>query len=257
MLRFTIATLALTLLPFGPGQAHSPAETEGRATAEPGRPAPSLPLALPVRRKPLGYGRLTSNDLIGDGRDRWRTGSVTMSRVWGYEWNGEAPARLGELLELRTQGQIIAPVDLRNVNPADRPYAGALSLGLHSYSTVRGVEYALGADLVVIGPQTGLANLQKSLHKVFGAPAPSDSMLALQIANSFRPTLVGEVGRTFRLGAASSLRPFAEARAGDETLIRIGADFTLGHVGRIVLAICKARRSALASSEPMKLCSSL
>jgi len=49
------------------------------------------------KRQRIGYGRLTTNDLIGDGEDRWRTGSITTSRIYGYDWNGVAPAQFGEL----------------------------------------------------------------------------------------------------------------------------------------------------------------
>ena len=31
--------------------------------------------------KYLGYGRLVTNDLLGDGKDRWRTGSVSAFQV--------------------------------------------------------------------------------------------------------------------------------------------------------------------------------
>ena len=29
----------------------------------------------------IGYGRLITNDVFGDGKDRWRTGSFSSSRV--------------------------------------------------------------------------------------------------------------------------------------------------------------------------------
>lgn len=184
------------------------------------------------KRHRIGYGRLTTNDLIGDGEDRWRTGSITTSRIYGYGWDGAAPARFGELIEFRMQGQIIAPQSLTTVDTSDRPWAGALSFGLHSHMQRGKAEYALGADLVVIGPQTQLDSLQDALHGLLGAPRPSDDMLALQIPNKIRPTLVAEAGQTIDLGNAISLRPFAEARAGDETLVRIGADFNFGTIGR-------------------------
>jgi Outer membrane protein LpxR len=229
MLRNFVATLAVTLSPLGPGLAEAQALDSGPAPVA----SPSaFQFPVPTGRQALGYGRLTSNDLIGDGNDRWRTGSVTMSRAWGYEWNGKAPAQLGELLETRAQGQIIAPANLRKVNLKDRPYAGVLSFGLHSQAAYRGIEYSLGADLVIIGPQTRIGRLQKGLHKLVGAPVPGDSMLALQIGNTFRPTVVGEAGRTYRLGNAVDVRPFAEMRAGDETLLRVGADFSFGSVGK-------------------------
>jgi Outer membrane protein LpxR len=191
-----------------------------------------IPSPFSTKRRSLGYGRLTSNDLIGDGKDRWRTGSVTMSRAWGYEWTGSAPSRLGELLETRAQGQIIAPANLGKVDLTDRPYAGVLTLGVHTYASNLGYDYSLGLDVAIIGPQTRLDQLQKGLHKLVGAPTPSGSVLALQIPNTFRPTFVGEVGRTFQVGRAVDVRPFGELRAGDETLARVGADISFGMIGR-------------------------
>lgn len=191
-----------------------------------------IPSPFPTKRRSLGYGRLTTNDLIGEGKDRWRTGSVTMSRAWGYEWTGTAPSRLGELIETRAQGQIIAPTNLGGVNLKDRRYAGVLSLGLHTYASNRGLDYSVGVDLAIIGPQTRIDQLQKGLHKLFGAAAPSEAVLALQIPNQFRPTFVGEIGRTFQVGQNTDIRPYAELRAGDETLARVGADITFGSIGR-------------------------
>ena len=66
----------------------------------------------------LGYGRLMTNDYFGDGKDRWRTGSWTSSRVWGSERTGKAPASFGELIELRVSSEIFAPDNL------DRSAAG-------------------------------------------------------------------------------------------------------------------------------------
>ena len=189
------------------------------------------PLEVSTRHR-IGYGRLTSNDLIGDGKDRWRTGSISASRIYGYGWDGSAPGQFGELLEFRMQGQIIAPEDLTTVNASDRPWAGALSFGLHSHMQRDATEFALGADLVFIGPQTRLDSFQDALHGALGAPRPSDAMLAQQIPDKIRPTVVFEAGQVIDFGSAASLRPFAEARAGDESLVRIGADLTVGLVGR-------------------------
>ena len=183
------------------------------------------------RRQRLGYGRLTTNDLIGDGKDRWRTGSVTSSRVWGYGWDGAAPQSFGDLLELRLQGQIIQPDSLRQAVPGDRPWAGALSFGLHTHWTQGQTEFALGGDLVVIGPQTQLDHLQTNLHNLLGISQPSSAVLTQQIGDKVRPTLVAEVGQIYSFGTTTRVRPFAEARAGDETLVRIGADITFGSFG--------------------------
>ena len=225
MVRMILVALAGVILMSAAAQAQAQAQGDAEV-AQVDREAEA------GHRQRIGYGRLTTNDLIGDGKDRWRTGSITTSRIYGYGWDGAAPARFGELLELRMQGQIIAPADLTTVNASDRPWAGALSFGLHSHMQRDDTEIALGADLVFIGPQTGLDRLQDALHGALGAPRPADAMLAQQIPDKIRPTLGFEAGQVMDLGAAVSLRPFAELRAGDETLVRIGADFSFGMIGR-------------------------
>jgi hypothetical protein len=178
-------------------------------------------------RSRIGYGLIFTNDLIGDGDDRWRTGSVASSRIYAPGWEGQAPARFGELLELRFNGEIIAPDDLSNPAPVDRPFAGALSLGLHTHLTSAQMEYAIGADLVVVGPQTGLDDFQDWLHDFVGGDEISGATKRGQVDDGVYPTAVLEAGRSFDLGAAR-LRPFAEARVGVETLVRAGADLSFG-----------------------------
>ncbi|OWU76347.1 lipid A-modifier LpxR family protein [Phaeobacter sp. 22II1-1F12B] len=207
---------------------------------------------LPVGRRYLGYGRLFTNDLFGDKKDRWRTGSLTSSRVWGYHWNGTLPDRLGELLELRLQGQIITPSRLTRYVPSDRRYATAISLGLHSHAQWRGLEVSMGADIVVIGDQTGLSSFQRELHELVGADLPAAGILANQIGNTIRPTFVAEFGQDIQL-ENSNLRPFAEVRAGDETLVRIGADLTFGGGGGELLvreSVTGQRYRVLFNEEP-------
>lgn len=186
-------------------------------------------------RHRIGYGLLFTNDLLGDGKDRWRTGSLTSSRIYGQDWQGQAPASSGELLELRIQGQIIAPSDLKVVNPADRPWAGALTVELNSHMQRRGTEVALGGGVTVLGPQTQLDELQVWLHDLASAPQPSDAVLDAQIGNSFRPVLSAEIGHPLALSERASLRPFVEARAGDETYLRAGVDFSFGQLAQGLL----------------------
>lgn len=227
MRRFLPAFLALFCFPVAQGAAD---DTSITRIKEP--QAGRTILGGTVKRQMLGYGRLTSNDLIGDGKDRWRTGSITSSRVWGYGWDGVAPDRLGQMLELRIQGQIIAPASRENPAPGDRPYAGALSFGLHSHAAFGATDVTVGGDLVVIGPQTRLDQFQDGLHDLLGIADPSSRVRAQQIGNTYRPTVVVEAGRTVPLGARARLRPFAEARAGDESLVRVGADLTFGTLGQ-------------------------
>lgn len=182
-------------------------------------------------RDVLGHGRLVTNDLIGDTRDRWQTGSLASSRVVGHGWNGFLPDRPFDLLEYRLGGQVVTPADLRNPDKDDRPFAGVWSLGLHTHFAKGAMEFAVGGDLVVTGPQTGLDDLHTAIHDAIGIKPASPSVLDDQIENGFHPTFVGEAGHQVALGTAI-LRPFTELRWGAETLARIGADFTLGPVGQ-------------------------
>lgn len=175
----------------------------------------------------IGWGRLLTNDAIGDGEDRWRTGSYTLSRVRGPNWRGTLPSAPGSVLEFRFRVETIAPADLLVANPNDRRYVGALSLGLHTHFDFRGIETSLGADAVIVGPQTGVSSLHGDLHDLLGLPDPT--VFGAQIADHVFPTVTLEAGRGFSFGPALSLRPFVEAQAGAETLLRFGGDLTLGH----------------------------
>jgi len=229
MLRLAVAASLLALviqIPAAPAGAQTPERGDNPDdTARADSPSP-----FTGNRRVLGYGRLTTNDVIGDGQDRWRTGSVTMSRAWGAGWFGTAPSEFGALLETRVQGQIIAPANLVQADPTDRPHTGTLSIGVHSPFTRGALEFSVGADLLVIGPQTRLGDLQKAIHGMTGDPQLSPGVIALQTGNHLRPTLVAEIARQFPLGKRTRLRPFTELRAGDETLLRVGADITFGGV---------------------------
>jgi hypothetical protein len=182
--------------------------------------------AIAQDRTTLGWGRLFTNDAIGDGKDRWRTGSYGVSAVRGAAWTGALPDRAGDILEFRAHGQIIAPDDLTANDPTDRRYAGALSFGLHSHFMLGMAEASFGSDLVVIGPQTYLDEFQSEVHETLNIVAPQ--VLDDQIANRIAPTLVGELGRSYQITTTIAVRPFVEARAGDETLVRAGGDLVIG-----------------------------
>ncbi|MFU1477554.1 lipid A-modifier LpxR family protein [Roseovarius sp. C7] len=191
--------------------------------------------ALPAtagERQQLGYGRLVTNDLIGDGRDRWRTGSVASSRVWGPKWTGALPETFGRLLELRLNFEAIAPEQLNAPAAGDRPYAGAISVGLHSHHQIAGTEFALGGDLVFTGPQTGIDDFQDFMHDYLGGEDINSRTRNAQIGDDINPTAVAEIGRPIRLGQSARLRPFVEMRAGVETLARVGADLSFGRIGQ-------------------------
>lgn len=189
--------------------------------------------ALPAQaedRVTLGWGRMFSNDALGDQKDRWRTGGYQVSRVRGYSWDGALPTTPGELLEFRASAQIAAPVDLVSPPPTDRRYAATLSFGLHTQFDWRGNDVSIGGDLVFIGPQTGISNFQKWIHNMVGLEEPT--VIDQQIGNGIYPTLDAEMGRKIALGDRAELRPFVQAQAGVESLVRIGGDLVIGSLGR-------------------------
>ncbi len=181
--------------------------------------------AMAQDRVTLGWGRLFTNDVIGDTRDRWRTGSYALSRVRGVEWTGKLPSMPGDILEFRVMGETIAPADLVNPDPTDRRYVGALTFGLFTHFDMQGFETSLGGELVVTGQQTGASDLQGRIHDLVGLPEPQ--VFDDQIADDVFPTAVLEVGRRFVLPVGTA-RPFIEAQAGVETFVRVGADIDFG-----------------------------
>ena len=191
----------------------------------------------PLKRELVGFGWLFSDDLIGDDHDRWQTASLTFSWILARGWQGQLPAGFGDLIEIRAYTQMISPEDLTNYTPTDRQYAGVLSLGAYTHFARRHAEVTLGAELVSTGPQNGVGDLQVEFHKLIGSTPPSKAIRDNQVSNGFHPTVVAEVGRTYSLGRSAHLRPFAEARAGDETLARLGFDVTWGNVGQSELLV--------------------
>lgn len=185
--------------------------------------------ALAEGRQALGWGGMLTNDLFYQGRDRWRTGGVTLSYVTGPDWQGALPDAAGQILEYRFYGGALAPASLQVFNPADRRYAGVLSLGLHSHFQSHGADISLGVDAVAVGPQTGISDFHTWLHKAIGMDAPT--IMGTQLGNAVYLTPNAEIGRSFALGSAQ-VRPFVQAQAGAETLLRVGADVTLGTLGR-------------------------
>ncbi len=196
----------------------------------------SVPV-LAQGRATLGWGRLFTNDALVDGQDRWRSGSYMTSLVIGPDWTGQLPHLPGQILEFRFRGEIIAPSNLARPAADDRRYVGALSFGLHTQFQRLGFEIGTGADLVLTGPQTRIGDFQTSAHELFGMPIPASSVLDWQIPNALYPTARLEVARPVTMTERLSLRPFVEAQAGVETLIRAGVDLHFGRVGQGALTL--------------------
>ncbi|HSF64801.1 MAG TPA: lipid A-modifier LpxR family protein, partial [Paracoccaceae bacterium] len=187
------------------------------------------PPATAQDRITLGFGRIFTNDALGDGQDRWRTGSYQVSWLRGPDWTGSLPGTAGQIIEYRFRGEIVAPSNLRDPDPADRRYAGMVSLGIHTHFDWAGYETRLGFDLVGVGPSTGMGSFHRSMHELFSMPSPAGA-LDTQLGNAIRPTVSAEIGRSFDLGGTTA-RPFVEAQAGVESLLRLGGDLTFGRFG--------------------------
>ncbi len=176
----------------------------------------------------LGWSRVGANDSIGEFRDRWQTSAVQASVFFGPRGAPPGAAAFGDILEVRLRSQIITPENLTAPLPDDRLFVGALALDLFSHGRIGGFEASLGGGLVAVGEQTGTFRLQRWLHEKLGYPLPNPD--GHEIANGVHGTLTAEIGRSF--GDALRVRPFAEAQAGVETLVRAGVDLTWGALGR-------------------------
>lgn len=186
-------------------------------------------LATAEERITLGWGRLFSNDAIGDGEDRWRTGAYSISRLRGYRWSGALPEAPGAILEFRLRADTIAPANLQTPDPTDRRYVGMLSLGMQTHFDWQGMQATVGGGLAFTGPQTGIGEFQSWAHQLMGLDAPQ--VLDDQIEDAVYPGIAAELGRDLPLTDGVTLHPFVAAEAGVETLARIGGDILIGKAG--------------------------
>ncbi len=177
----------------------------------------------------LGITQIFDNDWfgmpIGDRFDRWRTGSYQSSAFIGRGWDGELPSDPFALLELRFRAEIIAPDNLAAPAAGDRLYAPSLTFGASTHFEFRGLEVGAGADLVLVGDQTGLMDIHNSIHQTFGGSEVNLSGFMVEDGTYLNATIEG--ARTIEWGA-SQVRPFIEAQAGVETLARVGVDARFG-----------------------------
>ncbi|SOB90478.1 uncharacterized protein DUF2219 [Rhodobacter sp. JA431] len=177
-------------------------------------------------RQTLGFGHFLNNDAIGDGQDRWQSGSYTMSWLRGPGWEDTLPAKPFEVLEYRLSGAIVAPADLHKPAAGDRRYVAKSMWSVHTPFAPRpGLEADLGLGLVWIGPSNGLSQFQDFIHKSLSISRPVAALN--QLPDHVYPVVTAEVAHPIALGGAE-LRPFMAVRAGDESLVRVGADLAFG-----------------------------
>lgn len=179
-------------------------------------------------RETLGTGRLFTNDFIGDGGDRWRTGGYSYSIVRGEDWQGRVPSTPGAILEYRLRSEIIAPGRLNGAGSDDRTYVGALSAGLHTHFARGNTDVSLGVDVVAIGPQTGLSGLQDWYHDLVSAPSVGPTVIANQAPNAVHLTARGEAAYPAMVSDSTIIRPFVALQYGIEDIARVGVDILIG-----------------------------
>jgi Uncharacterized protein conserved in bacteria (DUF2219) len=185
----------------------------------------SASLAGNANAEILGYGRLFTNDFLGDGHDRWRSGSYAISQLRGPPGTSSLPTAAGELIEVRLRSEIVAPRRLDGSGPFDRPYAGMLSLGVHTHFKSGPVEYTIGVDLVAVGENTGVSAFQRFVHEEFLGERLQG--FAPELGDALYPAFIGEMGMPMEIGEGNSLRPFVEVEAGLETFVRTGVDLSI------------------------------
>ncbi|WP_116084625.1 lipid A-modifier LpxR family protein [Tropicimonas sp. IMCC34011] len=170
-----------------------------------------------------GSARLFVNDTYGDGHDRWNTGSYQ-----GSYFFSDAPDA-GSTLELRGRGEIVTPWAPSLQEGGDRPYSTLLGFGAFLHRDVGPVETRIGGEIALRGDSTGLPELQARAHRFFDYdgydPETRDDP---HLPDRGVMSLEGEVAHTFVLGGAAMVRPYAEARYGDDTRASLGADIVIG-----------------------------
>lgn len=196
------------------------------------------PLAAQERdRTFVGYGRLLTNDLLGDGHDRWQTGSLQTSRVWAPHRSDIVPTRFGDMIEFRLNAQVTAPWDLTRRAFGDRKFGTALTFGVHTHFQPNHWEYSLGLETSILGKKNGLETIQSTIHDLVGADQPSQFVTKNQIKSQVLLGGVAEASRDFDFSDRLRMVPFAELRLGMESLVRFGADINIGHIAKRDFAI--------------------
>lgn len=182
--------------------------------------------------KYAGAGWLLTNDVLGDGEDRWETSSTAISAAYLIGTDDLETNRPFQVIELRHTTRLVSPGWLGWTRFIDRPLGAAQSLGLHTHFNTGLIDWTAGADLVFLGEQTGLVDLQDSIHVALDFDRATDFVLDTQIENEVRLAGKVEIGLPYEVDQHLKIRPFLEFSAGVETYGRMGVDLVLGSFGR-------------------------
>jgi hypothetical protein len=194
----------------------------------------SAPVVSAEGRSWIGTARIFNNDFLGDGRDRWRSGSYTYSHLRGREPYTGVPQEFGDILEYRFHSEIISASG-GSAFPGDRPYVGALSFGILSHFGEDAIRYMHGIDVTAIGPQTGISEYQEGFHNRYGFLQPP--FVNQQLDNAIWLTAHSAAARHIQFSENVSLRPFAAAQYGAENLVRLGFDVRFAGFGHDALLV--------------------
>ena len=181
----------------------------------------------PAGEKTVQMSSIITNDIFGDGEDRWRTGSIDVSLTFGGGDLRILPTKAWERYQVRLRSEIIAPDNLTTPSATGRQYAGVLGLGLFTHFQKKEYDIYYGGELVFVGESTGVGSFQKSFHDALNIAPPSAAILNNQIPNALYPTFHAGISKSLR-GEKSLIRPFAEVQAGVETFVRVGTDAIFG-----------------------------
>jgi hypothetical protein len=183
--------------------------------------------AEPSDEKKVQFSSVFTNDFLGDGKDRWRSSSLDISMTFGAGDLGVLPTSAFERFELRFRSEIISPANLTTPAANDRQYAGVLGLGAFTHFQKNAYDIYYGGELVFVGDATGVGSFHDSAHDALSSASPSAAVLNAQVPNAIYPTVHAGISKSYR-SDNRLIRPFAEAQAGAETLVRVGADAIFG-----------------------------
>lgn len=189
--------------------------------------AENAPHSDTTSKKRVQFSSVFTNDLLGDGEDRWRTFSYDVSATFGAGDLRVLPTRAWERFQLKLRTEVIAPESLSAPAAGDRQLAGIIGLGAFTHFQANDYEVFYGGELVFVGESTGVSQALDDIHSNLDFNIPSAAVLANQIPNAIYPTIHAGVSRSIRR-ENRMIRPFAEAQAGAETFLRVGADVLFG-----------------------------
>lgn len=168
----------------------------------------------------LGQVGLFTNDYLGDGHDRWRSGSKWESYV--------LPSRVVEAWEFRWRTEIISP--WKRSSATDRQYVDGIGLAGFAHLSYGNLNTRVGAESLWVGPQTGLAALQKRVHAIVGTDRlhDPDGPGVSRIGDQWLGMMSAETSYEWRVGRNVLLRPYGGVQMGYETFSRAGVDVVIG-----------------------------